>query len=154
MGFNFKSVLPAVAGLALLCAARIARVGIAEPIQPRTPYPYAAKNTAVTKQPGRNREVSAIQLGKERIWSKEIAQARNAFRAGLALPGFPAFLDLVPAENIVFLSAPALRTTEAAYQQHADSGGDHQGQEASTRYEPVNNTMHIGLNSDQWALLT
>jgi hypothetical protein len=52
-------------------------------------------------------------------------------------------LHFVAAEDIVFFPARAFRATEAAGEQDANSGGDHQGEEASACDEPVNKAVHI-----------
>jgi hypothetical protein len=41
------------------------------------------------------------------------------------------------AEDLVFIAARTLGTTQAADQQNRDSGGNNQRQKASTRHEPM-----------------
>lgn len=54
----------------------------------------------------------------------------------------PSGLNFVAAEDVVFLPARALGTTQTADQQHRDSGCHHQRQQASARYQPLDQCMH------------
>jgi hypothetical protein len=51
-------------------------------------------------------------------------------------------LHLVPAEDVVFLPAWALGASQTANQENRNTGGNYEGQKASARHEPLNETMH------------